>query len=110
MICGVNRRHGHNEGDEPMFTQPKMYTKIAEQTRIIDIYSKKLIDEGTLTKGEVDEVIASVNQELEDAYEAAKNYKPNKADWLEGVWEGLSVAPSKDEIRRGETHISEHKF
>ena len=104
------RRHGHNEGDEPMFTQPKMYTKVAEQERIIDIYSKKLIDEGTLKQEEVDAVIKSVNQELENAYEVAKDYKPNKADWLEGVWEGLSVAPSKDEIRRGETHIAEHKF
>ncbi len=104
------RRNGHNEGDEPMFTQPKMYSKISGQKRTLNIFADKLIKDGVMSQGEVDTLFNTVNTELETAYEQAKSYKPNKADWLEGEWEGLTVAPSKDEIRRGETHLSSSKF
>ncbi|MFQ5765098.1 MAG: thiamine pyrophosphate-dependent enzyme, partial [Rhodospirillales bacterium] len=99
MIC--YRRHGHNEGDEPMFTQPLMYKKIAEHPTTMDIYAKKLVQEGAVTQEEVDHAQADVTQEMDDAFEAATNYKANKADWLDGAWSGLSVASG--DARRGET-------
>ena len=102
MIC--YRRHGHNEGDEPMFTQPTMYRKIAGHPTTQDIYARKLVAEGTLTQEEVDQAIADNNKEMDDAFEAAANYKPNKADWFDGAWAGFSVATG--DARRGDTSVS----
>ncbi len=102
MIC--YRRHGHNEGDEPMFTQPTMYKKIADHPTTRDIYAQKLVDEGTLTREQVDQAIAEVKKSLDDAFEAAANYKPNKADWFDGAWAGFSVATG--DARRGDTSVS----
>ena len=104
------RRHGHNEGDEPMFTQPLMYNKIKHHPRTVEIYSKKLIDDGIISQSEYDNLLNSINEELEQCYKDAKSYKPNKADWLTGSWAGFTIAPSKDEIRRGETFIDEETF
>jgi 2-oxoglutarate dehydrogenase E1 component len=102
MIC--YRRHGHNEGDEPMFTQPLMYKKIAQHRTTREIYAKKLIDEGTVTQDWVDKATAEFTGTLDQAFEAAANYKANKADWLDGVWAGLSVATG--DARRGVTGVS----
>ncbi len=102
MIC--YRRHGHNEGDEPMFTQPTMYRKIADHPRTQDIYARKLVAEGVLSQEEVDQAIADNNKEMDDAFEAAGSYKPNKADWFDGAWAGFSVATG--DARRGDTSVS----
>ncbi len=102
MIC--YRRHGHNEGDEPMFTQPLMYKKIAQHPTTLEIYAKKLITEGTITQEWLDRATAEFNKTLDAAFEAAANYKANKADWLDGVWAGLSVAAG--DARRGVTGVS----
>ncbi|MDG1154334.1 MAG: 2-oxoglutarate dehydrogenase E1 component [Alphaproteobacteria bacterium] len=104
------RRHGHNEGDEPMFTQPMMYNKIKNHPRTVEIYAKKLIDSGVISQTEYDNLFNSINEELEQCYKAAKSYKPNEADWLTGAWSGFTIAPSKDEIRRGETFIDDEIF
>ena len=102
MFC--YRRFGHNEGDEPSFTQPLMYKKIRQQPTTMEIYSKKLITEGVVTEGEVDKMKADWRSRLEAEHEAGQAYKPNKADWLDGRWAGLkAVASTQDDARRGET-------
>ncbi|MBM3541608.1 MAG: 2-oxoglutarate dehydrogenase E1 component, partial [Alphaproteobacteria bacterium] len=97
------RRHGHNEADEPSFTQPLMYRQIAEHPSTRQIYAERLVAEGSFTRADVDGLYAACTAELERAHEAAKTYKPNKADWLEGSWSGLSVA--EGEARRGDTAV-----
>jgi 2-oxoglutarate dehydrogenase E1 component len=83
------RRHGHNEGDEPFFTQPVMYAKINEHLTPRDVYAKKLVDESTITEDEFKAFKKEWHDYLEKEFEAAKKYKPNKADWLEGKWKGF---------------------
>ena len=105
MFC--YRRFGHNEGDEPSFTQPLMYKKIRQQPTTLEIYSKKLIAEGVITEGEAEKMKADWRARLEAEYEAGQAYKPNKADWLDGRWAGLkAVASTQDDARRGETGAS----
>jgi len=102
MFC--YRRFGHNEGDEPSFTQPLMYKKIRQQPTTLEIYSKKLIAEGVVTEGEVEKMKADWRSRLEAEHEAGQAYKPNKADWLDGRWAGLKTAQAmQDDDRRGET-------
>ncbi|HXQ51308.1 MAG TPA: 2-oxoglutarate dehydrogenase E1 component [Stellaceae bacterium] len=98
------RRHGHNEADEPAFTQPLMYRAIASHPTVREVYAGRLVGEGLLTAAEVDAVTTDFLARLERDFETAKNYRPNKADWLEGAWSGLAVA-SGDE-RRGETAVA----
>ena len=102
MIC--YRRHGHNEGDEPMFTQPLMYKKISSHPTTLQIYSQKLVNENVLTQKDVDQEIGDFSAQLDEAFEASSNYKANKADWFDGVWSDLSVAYG--DARRGETGVS----
>jgi 2-oxoglutarate dehydrogenase E1 component len=99
LIC--YRRHGHNEGDEPAFTQPLMYKKIAEHPTTREIYAKQLEDENVIEAGEAGQIGKDFEATLEAAFDEAQSYKPNKANWLEGQWSGLAVA-SGDE-RRGKT-------
>ena len=101
MFC--YRRFGHNEGDEPAFTQPLMYKAIRSHASTLDIYSKRLIDEGVVTKAEVDGMIAAFEKRLEEEFEVARNHRPNKADWLDGRWTGMEKAPRGD--RRGDTDV-----
>ena len=102
MFC--YRRHGHNEGDEPSFTQPLMYRRIAQHPTTRQIYARKLVEEGVLIEEEADRQVEAFNERLEADFEGAKSYKPNKADWLEGVWTGMEVA--RGEARRGETGVA----
>jgi 2-oxoglutarate dehydrogenase E1 component len=101
MFC--YRRHGHNEGDEPAFTQPLMYQAIAGHPTTREIYAGRLVAEGTLTAGQPDAMADEFQAHLQSQFEAAKGYRPNKADWLEGAWSGLSVASGED--RRGDTSV-----
>ena len=104
MFC--YRRFGHNEGDEPAFTQPLMYRKIRDHRSTLEIYSDKLTSEGVITKGEVDKIVADWRSRLDVEFEAGQAYKPNKADWLDGRWAGLRAAESgSDDPRRGETGV-----
>jgi 2-oxoglutarate dehydrogenase E1 component len=98
------RRHGHNETDEPAFTQPMMYRTIARHPTTRQIYAKQLVEVGVLRDGEPDAMAAGFIAELETQFETAKSYRPNKADWLEGAWAGLEQAPDDD--RRGETGVA----
>ncbi len=103
MFC--YRRYGHNEGDEPSFTQPKMYKVIRQHKTISEIYSAKLIAEGLITSGDYDQMKADWRAHLEGEYETGQSYVPNKADWLDGQWTGLRNADNADEQRRGKTAV-----
>jgi 2-oxoglutarate dehydrogenase E1 component len=99
MFC--YRRFGHNEGDEPAFTQPLMYKAIGAHKSVRTIYAEKLIAEGVVTKDEVDHEEQDFQAYLEAEFDASKSYKPNKADWLEGAWTGMDAAGAK--YMRGDT-------
>ncbi|GGF08484.1 2-oxoglutarate dehydrogenase subunit E1 [Aliidongia dinghuensis] len=101
MFC--YRRHGHNETDEPAFTQPLMYRKIATQPTTRQIYAEKLVGEGTLDQAKSDQIVTDFLSKMEAEFEAGKSYKPNKADWFEGAWAGFGLAPDDD--RRGNTAV-----
>ena len=90
MFC--YRRFGHNEGDEPSFTQPLMYSKIRSHKSTLELYSDKLVAEGHLTAAEVDKMKADWRARLENEFEAGQDYRPNKADWLDGAWKDFKPA------------------
>jgi 2-oxoglutarate dehydrogenase E1 component len=98
------RRHGHNETDEPAFTQPLMYRTIARHPTTRQLYAERLTEAGVLSRQEADAIAARFIAELEAQFENAKSYRPNKADWLEGAWAGLEQAPDDD--RRGDTGVA----
>ena len=109
MFC--YRRHGHNEGDEPAFTQPLMYKLIKGHRTTLELYADKLIAEGLVTLGEVDKMRGDWRHRLEAEHEAGQAYRPNKADWLDGRWAGLSTGSNAlDEARRGETALPMDKL
>jgi 2-oxoglutarate dehydrogenase E1 component len=83
------RRFGHNEGDEPSFTQPLMYAAIKTHPPISEIYGKRLIGEGVVDQAWIDEQTRDYVAHLEEEFTAAASYLPNKADWFEGRWAGL---------------------
>ncbi|MCC7427962.1 MAG: 2-oxoglutarate dehydrogenase E1 component [Alphaproteobacteria bacterium] len=95
IVC--YRRQGHNEADEPAFTQPTMYRKIGALASVRTIYAEKLAAEGTIAEGEAEAMNAAFTATLEQAFQAAKTWKPNKADWLDGRWSGLTAAGPDDE-------------
>ncbi len=90
------RKYGHNESDEPMFTQPIMYREIAKHPLPAEIYSDKLVNEGTITQAEKEGKFAEFRAFFDKQYEAAKSFKPNKADWLEGQWAGLQKGKASE--------------
>ena len=104
MFC--YRRFGHNEGDEPSFTQPLMYKKIRAHPGVLEIYSEKLIGEGVVTEGEVAKMRGDWRARLDAEFEAAQGYKPNKADWLDGRWAGMKAAREVEDPRRGNTGVA----
>ena len=95
------RRHGHNEGDEPSFTQPLMYKKIAQHPTVRQVYVERLEREGVIEPGYGQELLDAFNKQLDTAHESAKSYKSNKVDWLEGAWSGLKASPI--DYERGKT-------
>ena len=106
LIC--YRRFGHNEGDEPSFTQPLMYGKIKSHPSVRKLYADKLIAEGTMTPEEAQTVIDANLRYLDEEFEAGTSYRPNKADWLEGQWSGFRTAHG--ESRRGQTSITDDQI
>ena len=97
------RRHGHNEADEPAFTQPLMYGRIAEHDSTRAVYAKRLEQEDTLPAGAGAAMVDRFEKLLGEEFEAAAGYRPNKADWLDGRWAGLELASGG--ARRGETAV-----
>jgi 2-oxoglutarate dehydrogenase E1 component len=101
MFC--YRRYGHNEGDEPAFTQPLMYEKIRSHPTVVDVYSQRLIDEGEITADDLAYMRSSMREMLEEEFKVGDSYKPNKADWMDGKWSGLGHA--EEGARRGKTGV-----
>jgi 2-oxoglutarate dehydrogenase E1 component len=104
MIC--YRRHGHNESDEPAFTQPLMYRKIASHPTTRAIYAQQLVAEGSMSQEEADGLVTAFQDMLEREFDAAKSFKPNKADWLEGKWQGLAQLADEEEFREEKTGVA----
>ena len=102
LIC--YRRFGHNEGDEPMFTNPVMYKKIKKQKTTLTLYTDRLVKDGLIPEGEIEDMKAEFQAKLNNEFEAGKEYRPNKADWLDGKWSHLDK--NKDQYQRGETAIA----
>lgn len=102
------RRFGHNEGDEPMFTNPVMYKKIKTHKTTLSLYTSRLVKDGLIPEGEIEDMKAAFQAKLNDEFEAGKDYKPNKADWLDGRWKNMDT---KDEdYQRGKTSVSPETF
>ena len=108
MFC--YRRFGHNEGDEPSFTQPLMYKTIRGHRSTLELYAEKLIGEGVVTAEEVDAQKAEFRQKLDGEFEAGASYKPNKADWFDGRWSHLKPAGTQDDEWRGRTGVEIEKL
>ncbi len=105
MFC--YRRFGHNESDEPAFTQPLMYAAIKKHPSVVKLYADKLVAEGIITAEQFAQMEAEFISYLEDEFEAGKDYSVNKADWFEGKWQGLGLADKDHEKRRAETGVAE---
>ncbi|KAI8329237.1 oxoglutarate dehydrogenase, E1 component [Chlamydoabsidia padenii] len=87
MVC--YRKHGHNETDQPSFTQPKMYEAISKQIPVVKQYEEKLINEKTLTKEEIDENTQRVWSILEENFKNSNNHKPTSTEWQSSIWPGF---------------------
>jgi 2-oxoglutarate dehydrogenase E1 component len=98
------RRFGHNEGDEPMFTNPIMYKKIKTQKTTLSLYTERLVRDGLIPEGEIEDMKAAFQAQLNEEFEAAKEYKPNKADWLDGRWSHVD-RQKQGKYQRGKTAI-----
>ncbi len=102
------RRFGHNEGDEPMFTNPVMYKNIKGHKTTLQLYTERLVKDGLIPEGEIEDMKASFQAHLNEEFEAGKNFKPNKADWLDGRWKHLDR--EKEEYDAGSTAITPDLF
>ena len=98
LIC--YRRFGHNEGDEPSFTQPLMYQKIKSHPSPIKVYGERLVKEGVISKKFLDNSIRKFKDLLDEQFKTAKDYKP-KIEWFEGTWSRYKPERGKD--KRGVT-------
>ncbi|MFK7870545.1 MAG: 2-oxoglutarate dehydrogenase E1 component [Roseobacter sp.] len=98
------RRFGHNEGDEPMFTNPMMYKKIKGHKTTLSLYTERLVKDGLIPEGEIEDMKAAFQAYMNEEFEAGKEYRPNKADWLDGKWSHLDKQEAK--YQRGKTAIS----
>jgi 2-oxoglutarate dehydrogenase E1 component len=94
------RRFGHNEGDEPGFTQPLMYANIRKHPPVSSVYAERLVAAGTIDKNWADEHATRFVAQLETEFDSAKSYKPNEADWFGGRWAGLSKPADPENARR----------
>ncbi|MGJ8618370.1 MAG: 2-oxoglutarate dehydrogenase E1 component [Sulfitobacter sp.] len=106
LIC--YRRFGHNEGDEPMFTNPVMYKKIKKQKTTLTLYTERLVKDGLIPEGEIEDMKEAFQSHLSEEFEAGKDYRPNKADWLDGKWSHLDKQDKK--YQRGKTAIKKETF
>jgi 2-oxoglutarate dehydrogenase E1 component len=102
------RRFGHNEGDEPMFTNPMMYKKIKGHKTTLTLYTDRLVKDGLIPEGEIEDMKAAFQARMNEEFEAGKEFKPNKADWLDGKWSHLDKQ-DKD-YQRGKTAIKKETF
>jgi 2-oxoglutarate dehydrogenase E1 component len=107
IIC--YRRFGHNEGDEPMFTNPVMYKRIKGHKTTLTLYTDRLVKDGLIPEGEIEDMKASFQAHLNEEFEAGKTYRPNKADWLDGRWSHMDRM-KQGKYQRGKTWIKRETF
>ena len=88
MFC--YRRHGHNEMDEPSFTQPLMYAAIAKKPTTRTLYADALASQGIISQEAAQKALEDNHAALQSEFDAASSFTSSKADWLEGVWSGIS--------------------
>lgn len=105
LIC--YRRQGHNEIDEPSFTQPLMYQAIAQHPTTRELYQQQLVAAHILSEQEAQEMIKKRQEALQKEFEGAASYVPAKADWLEGSWVGLSLATPEMMAQEPVTGVAE---
>ena len=105
IVC--YRRHGHNETDEPAFTQPLMYRAIGQQKTTRTLYAERLAGEGVVSAEESKAMWDEFARAMEEANQAAQSYKPNKADWLEGHWAGFHPPEPEFEFQEAATAVPE---
>jgi len=106
MFC--YRRYGHNEGDDPSFTQPQMYKIIKSHPTTREIYQQRLVAEGILTDADANAMAREFDDYLDAEFDKGKEFKSKDADWLDGLWSGLGL-PEEDD-RRGETSVPLEKL
>jgi 2-oxoglutarate dehydrogenase E1 component len=94
------RRFGHNEGDEPSFTQPVMYKEIRQHPKVSKLYGDRLIGQGVINQQWMDDTAQAKTDEMEEQFQSAKNYEPNQADWFAGRWSGLHKPADPESARR----------
>ncbi|NVK06757.1 MAG: 2-oxoglutarate dehydrogenase E1 component, partial [Marivivens sp.] len=100
------RRFGHNEGDEPMFTNPAMYNRIKKHKTTLQLYTERLVKDGLIPEGEIEDMKAQFQALLNEEFEAGREYKPNKADWLDGRWSHMD-RQKQGKYQRGKTAVKE---
>ncbi|MCW8952143.1 MAG: 2-oxoglutarate dehydrogenase E1 component, partial [Rhodospirillales bacterium] len=103
MVC--YRRFGHNEADEPSFTQPIMYRTIAKHPSTRKLYADRLVEEGVISNDDAEGMVSEFRERLERSLESSKSFKPNKADWLEGKWKGLARQTGEEEHHDYDTAV-----
>jgi 2-oxoglutarate dehydrogenase E1 component len=106
MFC--YRRFGHNETDEPSFTQPLMYRAIKNHPTTLALYAQRVTEEHTVTDNDVEGMQRDFHARLDSEFEASKTHRPDRADWLDGRWTGFAAAPEGD--RRGESSVKLEKL
>ncbi|WP_409433161.1 2-oxoglutarate dehydrogenase E1 component [Litorimonas sp. RW-G-Af-16] len=104
IIC--YRRYGHNEGDDPSFTQPLMYQAIDGKQTTREIYAQRLVAQGDITEAEHTKLVEEFYTYLDQEFDKAKSYETKEPDWLQGVWKGISLPTEKDGKRPGDTSVS----
>ncbi|CAM8929696.1 unnamed protein product [Rhodiola kirilowii] len=97
IVC--YRRFGHNEIDEPSFTQPKMYKVIRNHPSALEIYQKKLLETGETSKETIDKINNKVQSILNEEFLASKDYVPRKRDWLSAYWAGFKSPEQLSRVR-----------
>lgn len=97
LVC--YRRFGHNEIDEPTFTQPTMYQVIRNHPATLDIYQQKLLESGHITKEDIERMEKKINSILQEEFENSKDYVPRKRDWLSAYWAGFKSPEQISRIR-----------
>ncbi|WP_127105224.1 2-oxoglutarate dehydrogenase E1 component [Pararhodobacter zhoushanensis] len=103
------RRFGHNEGDEPMFTNPAMYKSIKRHKTTLQLYTERLVEDGLIPEGEIEDMKAAFQSHLNTEFETAKEYRPNKADWLDGRWKTVKTK-DRDQYQAGHTGLKPETF